>query len=209
MAISPQHLTCPLVALTGGIASGKSLTSQLFSEHGVRVIDTDIISHTLTQAEGLALPEIVSSFGEQALDTTGALNRTYMRELIFNDLNAKLRLEAILHPLIFQHALAQCAAISEANIYQILVVPLLLETQHYLPYIRRILVIDCPVSLQITRTMQRNHLSQHSAKKIIAQQTSREQRLAAADDVIHNEGDIQCLHTQVAALHQVYMRLFS
>lgn len=200
-------MSCPVIGLTGGIASGKSLVSDLFAQLGVPIVDTDKIAHTLTQAGGLAIPAIRAEFGPDSLDAQGALDRSHMRELVFNDITAKARLEAILHPAIFQLAVQQLADPPSDSAYQILVVPLLLETRNYLSLIDRILVIDCSQAQQIQRAMSRSQLDEKMVKNIIAQQTSQAQRLTMADDVIDNHGDPDALPTQVLSLHQRYQRL--
>ncbi|MDA8329581.1 MAG: dephospho-CoA kinase [Betaproteobacteria bacterium] len=200
-------MSCTVIGLTGGIASGKSLVSDLFAKLGVPIVDTDKIAHTLTQTGGLAIPAIRAEFGPDSLDAQGALNRSRMRELVFNDITAKTRLEAILHPAIFQLAIQQLAAPLPECAYQILVVPLLLESGNYLSFIDRILVVDCSEAQQIQRAISRGQLDEKMVKKIIAQQTSQAQRLAMADDVIDNHNDIHALHTQVLSLHQHYQRL--
>ncbi len=200
-------MSCPVIGLTGGLASGKSLVSDLFAKLGVPIVDTDKIAHTLTQTGGLAIPAIRAEFGPDSLDAQGALDRSRMRELVFNDTTAKARLEAILHPAIFQLAIRQLAAPTPDCAYQILVVPLLLETGNYLSLLDRILVVDCSEAQQIQRAMLRGQLDEKTVENIIAQQASRAQRLAMADDVIDNHDDVHALRTQVLSLHQRYQRL--
>lgn len=199
-------MSSAVIGLTGGIASGKSLVSNLFARLGVPVVDTDKIAHTLTQAGGLAIPAIMAEFGSDCIDTQGTLNRPCMRERIFNDITAKTRLEAILHPLIFQSVVQQLAQPSTAA-YQILVVPLLFETKHYLPLIDRVLVVDCSEAQQIQRGILRDQLDEGMMNNIISQQASQTERLTIADDLIDNHGDINALRAQVLSLHQRYQQL--
>ncbi len=186
--------------LTGGIGSGKSTVAQLFAELGARIVDTDLISHQLTQANGAAIPEIKKKFGMEFVDAAGALDRRKMRELVFADNDAKRRLESILHPLIL--STAQTLAIAPTNApYTLVVVPLLLESGRYRNWLQRIIVVDCPETLQVTRTMQRGNLSEQDVLAIMQQQINRARRLEAADEIILNDGQLDTLGAQVLALH--------
>lgn len=195
------------VGLTGGIGSGKSTVSELFSELGTTVIDSDAISHRLTQAGGDAVPQIRTAFGAEFLDADGALDRPKMRQRVFSDRAAKLRLEAILHPLIRAHMLEQ--ALAAQSSYVMLVVPLLFETPNYRELVQRTLVVDCPETVQVERTVRRSGLSEAEVRAIIAQQMARAERLRLADDIIHNDGSLDELRQQVAMLHETYSRLSS
>lgn len=191
-----------VVGLTGGIGSGKSTVAELFASHGVAVVDTDQIAHALTGPAGAAIPAIVGEFGCGVVDTAGALDRAAMRRLVFADPAARRRLESILHPLIRAESDRQCAA--ACGPYVLLVVPLLIESGSYRQRCRRILVIDCQESTQISRVMARSGLSESDARAILEAQASRAERLAAADDVIVNDGVAEALPAQVAALHECY-----
>lgn len=192
-----------LVGLTGGIGSGKTSVAQLFAERGASVIDTDVISHGLTVPGGAAIPAIQAAFGEQMVNSEGALDRAKMRELIFSDASHKACLESILHPMIRAEIARQ--ANSATGLYLMFVVPLLVETGHWnLP---RILVVDCAEELQIKRVMQRDGLSEQLVKSIMAQQASRAQRLAVATEVIHNETSVEALVPEIDRLHQLYCQL--
>jgi len=193
------------VGLTGGIGSGKSTVAALFAALDVPVIDTDVISHQLTNADGTAIPAIRAEFGADYLNTTGALDRAKMRNLVFSDPAAKLRLEAILHPII--RAQAREMADSSPAPYVLLVVPLLFETKHYLAWIDRTLTVDCSEAAQIARATLRSGISEQTVRNILAQQFTRSQRLAQADDAILNEGTLQELEPQVTRLHQHYLAL--
>ena len=189
-----------LAGLTGGIGSGKSTVAHLFAELGARIVDTDLISHQLTQANGAAIPVIRQIFGAEFVDAQGALDRTRMRELVFANTAAKQHLEAILHPLILSQTREQVTVPTDAP-YTLIIVPLLFESGHYRDWLNRVIVVDCPEQLQIERTIRRNGLSEPAVRAIIAQQIDRTRRLQLADDVIGNEGDMDTLREQVKKLH--------
>jgi dephospho-CoA kinase len=193
-----------IVGLTGGIGCGKTTVSQLFAELGVSIIDTDEIAHVLTAAHGPAIPAIADVFGTDYIDEHGALNRTLMRELVFNDAAAKDKLEAILHPMIYQSVIEAIARHTDAA-YILLAVPLLIETGRYLHLVQRILVVDCDEQQQISRTMARSNLSANAVQRIMANQASRQQRLQQADDIILNQGAPELTQQQVMQLHQSYL----
>ena len=200
---SSAKLPALCVGLTGGIGCGKSTVAQLFEAHGARIIDTDLISHQLTQAGGAAIPDILANFGQDYLTSEGALNRSKMRELIFKDKLAKLKLEEILHPLILSTCKAQLITPDSAP-YTLLVVPLLLACPDFLQLVQRILVIDCSEENQILRVKQRSVLDEFQIRAIIAKQVSRKERLARADDIVENDGEIDALRDQISTLHQHY-----
>ncbi len=193
------------IGVTGGIGSGKSSAAASFAALGAGVVDTDDIAHELTAAGGPAMPAIVAAFGTAAQAADGSLDRTAMRELVFADPSKRKALEAILHPLIRAEARDRVAR-SPAP-YVMLVVPLLLETGSYQDLVRRVLVIDCDESLQVSRTMQRSGLSADAVRAIMAAQLPRRERLARADDVLLNDGDLARLRDQAAKLHQHYLKL--
>lgn len=193
------------VGLTGGIGSGKSVVAELFAGHGIAIVDTDLISRTLTQPGGSALGSIVDAFGPEFLVSDGSLDRPMMRRRIFADTSARTCLERILHPLILQEASSQIARAHTP--YVLLVVPLLVETGAYGDLVDRILVVDCAESTQMQRVMQRDHLDVSQAKTILAAQISRTERLRAAHDVIHNDTELSSLAAQVLSLHQQYLKL--
>lgn len=194
-----------LVGLTGGIGSGKSTVAKLFAELGVPVIDTDAISHRLTQSGGSAIPSIRAAFGDDFIDATGALDRAKMRQLVFSDSAAKLRLEKILHPLI----LIQARSLAESNAapYVLLVIPLLFETADYRDWLQHTVTVDCAEETQLARATSRNGLSEQTVRAIMAQQLSRSQRLRLADDAICNDDTLPELRRQIAQLHQRYLDL--
>ncbi len=189
------------VGLTGGIGSGKSTVAQLFENLDTPVIDADKVSHRLVEKGQPALLQIADTFGESILKPDGSLDRDKLRELVFPDPIKKTRLENILHPLVY--AEMQRAIDNLDNSYCIVSVPLLLETnmEHF---VDRILIIDCPVEMQISRVQQRDRLNMTMTQRIIDSQISRESRLAKADDVIDNSGNGSELAEQVKKLHNLY-----
>ena len=191
------------VGLTGGIGCGKSTVADLFAARGASIVDTDQIAHSLTAPDGAAMPALVAEFGPDYADANGALDRAKMRNLVFSDAAAKAKLEAILHPRIRQATLA--AAAEATGSYVIFAVPLLVESGGWVERVNRVLVIDCLESLQIARVMARNGLSEEQVKAIMATQATRAMRLAAADDVIDNNGDLAALEPQIAQLHDLYL----
>jgi dephospho-CoA kinase len=192
-----------VVGLTGGIGSGKSAAAAEFERLGADVVDTDAIAHELTGRAGRALPEIERVFGAALIGDNGALDRTKMRSLVFADPAAKKALEALLHPMIREESQRRIAA--SRGPYLVHVVPLLIESADYRSRVDRVLVIDAPVEMQVERVRLRSALSEAEVRAIVAAQTTRAQRLAAADDVIENRGTIDALRKQVAAFHLKYL----
>lgn len=192
------------VGLTGGIASGKSLVADAFADHGMPVIDSDVLARELVQPHSPALGRIVAEFGAGVLDAGGGLDRTKLRGAVFGDAERRRRLEAILHPAIVAR-MERRAAASQAP-YVVLVVPLLVETG-YAGQVDRVLLVDCPEAAQRERLMRRDGESEASARRMLAAQATREQRLAAADDVIDNSGPPDAARAAVAALHDRYLQL--
>ncbi|VXC43183.1 dephospho-CoA kinase [Burkholderia sp. 8Y] len=197
------------IGLTGGIGSGKSTVADLFAAHGVPLVDTDLIAHQVSAPGGVAMPLIASEFGSAYVAQDGSLERAKMRELVFADDTARARLEAILHPLIRAETGRQRAAAGGA--YHIVVVPLLVESGDWASRVSRVLVVDCPVEMQVARVMRRNGFSREQVLAIIAKQASREARLAAADDIVLNDeaATLASLAQDVAALHARYLELAS
>ena len=192
------------IGLTGGIASGKSTVANMFAELGAIVIDADVIAREVVMPDQPALDEIRSAFGDQLIQDDGTLDRAAMRQLIFSDEALRLKLEAIVHPRIREEAIRQA---SEANgPYQIIVVPLLVESP-LRRFVDRIVVVDCNEDTQIRRLLSRDTESEALARRILAAQTSRSERLAIADDVIRNDGGLDATSEQVAALHHSYLAL--
>lgn len=194
-----------VVGLTGGIGSGKSTVAELFVAQGAALVDTDVIAHQLTVAGGLAMPQIIAAFGPELADAQGALDRPGMRRVVFADSSARARLESILHPLIRQISDQRCAEATTP--YVILAVPLLVESGSYRERCDRIIVVDCPETVQISRVMARNGRSENEVRAILKAQASRAQRLAIADEVIDNGAGLTKLYPLVAELHQKYLAL--
>ena len=193
-----------VIALTGGIGSGKSAAAKIFAELGVPVTDVDVISHELTAVNQPLIQDIKANFGEAYITPEGALNRAAMRQLVFSDEAARAKLNALLHPAIYDTAMLQLQANKDAP-YQILVVPLLFDSPRYLPHINSILVIDCDESTQIARVKQRSKLSESEIINIIKAQTSRKKQLLLANDVIENNENVEKLHEKILQIHQKYL----
>ncbi|MGY6213771.1 dephospho-CoA kinase [Methylolobus aquaticus] len=189
------------IGLTGGIGSGKSTVARAFAARGVPVLDADEIARKLVQPGTPAIGSIVAAFGSELL-RGGQLDRAALREVIFHDDRKRLQLEAILHPLVFRELALQAGQLSDEP-YGILCIPLLIETGRR-DFVDRLLVVDCPVALQIERVMRRDGSSEDTIRRIIARQASREERLAAADDVILNDGEPAAVERSVERLDAVY-----
>ena len=188
------------VGLTGGIACGKSLVAEyLYSEHSVPIIDADTIAHRLTEKGEPALDQIVEIFGREVLCEDGALNHDTMRSIVFSDARKKALLESILHPVIRQQMLDEAQSLQDP--YVVLVIPLLIEINMQ-DSVDCVVVVDCPLQMQIQRIAQRNQFSEEEARKIIASQCAREKRLAVADIIVDNDKSTESLRKNVASLHQ-------
>jgi len=193
-----------VVALTGGIGSGKTRVSDLFAELGAGVIDTDRLSRELTSPGSPALPEIAAEFGVGMLRPDGALDRAALRQRVFADPAARGRLEGILHPRIKALMLERLARLKAP--YALLVIPLLVETGQQ-ELADRVLVVDAPEEIRIDRVRLRSGLSEAEIQAIIDSQASRDERLARADDIIDNSGGPERLRPQVEGLHRRYLTL--
>lgn len=194
------------VGLTGGIGSGKSTVADEFVRLGAHLVDTDVIAHRLTAPGGSAISDIRDSFGDAMIAADGSLERAAMRAHVFAQPQARKRLESILHPMIrSQSEREAAAAVTDGAPYVILAIPLLIESGGGHDRFDRVLVVDCPIEVQIERVMSRSGLTREAVEAIIAVQASRQQRLDGADDVIDNSGDLQHLTAQVARLHDQYM----
>jgi len=177
------------VGLTGGIGSGKSTVLAMLAKLGATAVDADAISRSTTAAGGAAIGEIERRFGPQFITAERALDRERMRAHSFADPQARKQLEAIIHPLVGAESERQVQAALAANASCIVFdIPLLVESGRWRQQVDRVLVVDCAVETQVARVMQRSGLTQEAVRAIIAAQATREQRLAAADLVICNEG---------------------
>jgi dephospho-CoA kinase len=178
------------IGLTGGIGSGKSTLGQMLQERGYPLINADEISHALTAAQGAAIEPIRERFGPEFIAADGALDRARMRQLVFNDAGAKQRLQAVLHPLILAGIQNAEASIKDkGNSLVVIDIPLLVESAHWRAVLQQVIVVDCEEETQVARVMQRNKLSAAEVRQIMANQASRERRLAAADMVVFNNSD--------------------
>ncbi len=195
-----------VIGLTGGIGSGKSTVTSLFSSHGIPIIDADTIARQVTAPGQPALREICALFGEKIIDGNGQLKRKQLGKVIFSNQQKREQLEAILHPIIQQRMLEQAATVSHSTAYCILSIPLLLESG-WQQLVDRILVVDINEKSQLQRTMHRDNIARKTAQAIIDAQVNRQDRLLAADDIIDNQGRIDELQQQVQQLHQKYLKL--
>lgn len=188
-----------LVALTGGVASGKTSVSDRLASKGVPVVDTDLIARRVVEPGSPGLRKVVDAFGAEVLDASGALDRKALRERVFADPEQRERLEAILHPLIEIEARRQIARHGEAD-YVVLVVPLLVESGLFTDA-DRIVVVDLPEALQIERLVERDGVDRKQADSMLAAQATRTDRLGAATDVIDNSGSPEALLAATDELH--------
>lgn len=190
------------IGLTGGIGCGKTTAANLFIELGIPVLDADLIAHTLVNKGQLALNQIEKIFGSTIINEDGSLNRKKLGEIVFSNPHKKKQLESILHPLVYEELQRQLESLDAP--YAILCIPLLLETkmQHI---VDRVLVIDCPVEVQFERVKRRDQLTDERIFSVINAQTSRQQRLSLADDIIKNSGSTSKLAEQIKKLHNLYI----
>ena len=195
-----------VVGLTGGIGSGKSAVSERFEKLGIRVVDADIASRVVVEPGRPALKAIEEHFGPDVISADGTLDRAALRKLVFEDESERKWLEQLTHPLINAYMAEELA--SATSPYAILAHPILIETGRT-GTCDRILVVDVPEELQVSRTMARDDNPEAQVRAIMAAQASREERLAAADDVIVNDQGLEHLDAEVARLHALYIELAS
>lgn len=194
------------IAVTGGIASGKSEVTRRLEALGIAVLDADLIARELVEPGQPALAEIARRFGAGVIDAAGRLDRRALRSIVFADAGARRDLEAILHPRV--HATLQARAQAAAPPYVLLAIPLLAEsTPGRYAWLARVLVVDVPRAVQIQRVMQRDAVERAAAEAALAAQATREARLAIAHDVIVNDGPLAALDAIVAKLHARYLAL--
>tara|TARA_B100000686_G_C16790040_1_gene978003 strand:- start:1987 stop:2589 length:603 start_codon:yes stop_codon:yes gene_type:complete len=196
-----------IIGLTGGIGSGKTTATNIFTAEGITIIDADKISHELTKTQGIAIPNIKKAFGQEFISKDGSLYREKMRNLIFSNAYSRKKLEEILHPLI-QIEIKRCIETASSP-YTIVSIPLLLETASYNEEINRVLVIDCDEKYQISRTIFRDGLNEKEIRSIIATQESRQVRINRADDIIINNADIPTLENKIKIQHNKYLSLLN
>ncbi|WP_324015949.1 dephospho-CoA kinase [Aeromonas hydrophila] len=196
-----------VVAITGGIGSGKTTVANQFAELGIEVVDADVIAREVVEPGTPALAAIAAHFGSEVITPVGQLDRRQLRERVFTDPQAKGWLNALLHPLIRTEMQRQCAAARSP--YCLLVVPLLVENR-LTALANRVLVIDVDEATQIERTCRRDGVSREQAQAILTAQASRAERLAAADDVLDNQnGTPEAIKSRILALHETYLAFAS
>jgi dephospho-CoA kinase len=193
-----------IIGLTGGIGSGKSTVANYFAELGVTIIDADQVAREVVEPDTIAFRQITAKFGNKVVMADGQLNRSKLRDLIFADESTKQWLENLLHPQI-RARMAELAK-QASSPYCILVIPLLLENKPN-ELVERILVVDTSEALQVSRTQARDHITSGQVISVMVTQVSRSNRLAAADEVIINDGDLTMLKNQVQKIHTKYLQL--
>ena len=196
-----------VIALTGGIGSGKSTISDIFKSKNVPVIDTDVIARKLADKGTIAYQKIINAFGIEILKPDKEIDRKFLRQLVFSSKEKRLQLEKILHPLIWDEVRSQISKIDSP--YTIVVVPLLLENKNNINELTfdRIVVVDIKKELQIKRVKKRDDSDESIIENIISSQVPRETRLAAADDIIENSSNLENLQQKIEDLHQYYLDL--
>lgn len=192
------------VALTGGIASGKSAVEQRFAARGIEIIDADQVAREVVAIGTPGLAEIADAFGTGVLAADGSLDRQKMRRHVFTDAASRRRLEAIIHPRVRRAMMQHAGEVRSA--YGMLVIPLFVESGEY-DWVDRVLVVDVPRMMQVTRLLARDGISRELAESMLDAQATREQRLAIADDVIDNSGGFESLDEAVEQLHRKYLAL--
>ena len=193
-----------VVGLTGGIGCGKSLVSSLFNElFTIPIIDADVIARELTQTNPV-INLISQQIGTEYIDKNKRLLRNKLRQAIFSDSSIRIKVENILHPLVYDQIRIKLGELITS--YCIVVIPLLLETKKT-DLIDRILVVDCTIEEQISRIVHRDQCSESHVEKIINAQIDRESRLSLADDIITNSGNTSLTKEKVALLHKKYTKL--
>jgi len=195
-----------IIGLTGGIGSGKTEVANRFAKLGIEIIDTDIIAHEIVKPGQETYQKILDHFGTKITNEDKTINRSKLREVVFKDEKERVLLEEITHPIIRKNVQEQIKQVKSP--YCIVVIPLLVETGKK-DYIDRVLVIDSPEELQIERGLQRDKTSEADIKAIMVSQVDRETRLAAADDIIVNEGSLENLDKQIAELDSKYNKMVS
>jgi dephospho-CoA kinase len=194
-----------IVAMTGGIASGKSAVERRFVAHGVHVYDADRAARDVIAPGTTGLAAVITTFGTEVLDDAGRLDRPAMRRRVFADPAARKMLEAIIHPRVRQWLRER--ALAERGPYCLLAIPLLAENIAHYRWVDRVLLVDVPEPVQIARLIARDGIDETLARRMLAHQASRAERLSLADDVIENSGDESALDDAVTELHQRYLAL--
>ena len=193
-----------IIGLTGGIGSGKSAAAALFKDIGVDLIDADDLARDSLNINSEGYKLFIDEFGDKYLDENKNINRELIRKLIFNDSDAKSKLENIIHPIV--RSGIETFIKNKKSDYCIIVVPLIFETNSSKIY-DRVLVIDCDVDVQISRTSKRDNQTKSDIKNIVNKQATREQRLSIADEVIVNNGSLDLLRNEVLKIHKKYLEI--
>ena len=194
------------LGLTGGIGSGKSTVANMLVEQGATLIDADDISRATTASGGAAITSIAAQFGPGVVNADGSMNRDAMRQRIFSDSNARQQLEAIIHPLVSNESARQAEVARQAGCaFLVFDIPLLVESSRWRNQLDRVLVVDCEVTTQISRVLQRSGWTQAMVANVIASQANRTQRLAAADLVIYNNA--LTLDDLAAQVREILLRI--
>ncbi|VXB97714.1 dephospho-CoA kinase [Luteimonas sp. 9C] len=195
-----------IIGLTGGIASGKTAATQAFERRGIVVADADLAARDAVAPGSAGLAAVVEAFGADALTDDGSLDRAAMRRRIFEDPEARLRLEAIIHPRVREALRVACEA--APGPYAVAAIPLLTEGgRAAYPWLHRVLVIDVPRELQLARLLARDGIDAALAERMVAAQATRAARLAIADDVIFNDGSLDALDAAVGVLDAKYRQM--
>lgn len=195
------------IGLTGGIGSGKSTVAAVLQKLGAAIVDADVIARELTAPGGPAIEALRREFGPQAIDAAGGLDRAWMRAQAFGDPAVRKRLEAIVHPQVRAETEHRAAILAASAPYVVLVIPLLVESGNWQKRVHRVLVIDCSEPVQLARVLQRPGIDAGTARAILAAQSSRATRLAAADDVLFNEAPFELVERRATKLHELYVHL--
>jgi dephospho-CoA kinase len=192
-----------VVAVTGGIASGKSAVTRRFQALGVPVHDADVAAREVIEPGTPGLQAVIEAFGSSVLDSDGRLDRPAMRRRVFADDDARRKLEAIIHPRVREWL--HDRAMAQHDPYCLLAIPLLVENMDAYRWVNRVLLVDAPPAAQAARLVERDGIDASLAQRMLDRQASRAERLAVADDVIDNSGDEAALDDAVVALHQRYL----
>lgn len=198
-------MSARVIALTGGVASGKSAVERRFEALGIRAYDADKAARAVVEPGTDGLRQVVDTFGPDVLDSNGHLDRAAMRRRVFEQPDARHALETILHPRI--RAWLRDAVSRDQGPYCLLSIPLLAENHAHYEWVDRVLLVDAPVHVQVERLMRRDGVDEALARRMIDAQASREARLALADDVITNDGNEAALDAEVQRLHERYLQL--
>lgn len=193
-----------VVGLTGGIASGKSIVANMFTKLGAGLVDTDLVAREVVAPGEPGLAAVTKAFGNDVLLRSGELDRAALRRIVFADESKRRELETLLHPLIRARTLERLASLTTP--YALVAVPLLVETS-FGELVDRVLVVDCPESLQLERLTRRDAIPRPEALAMVRAQTDRATRLRAAHDIVDNGGTMEGTQRQVEQLHRRYLEL--